>query len=156
MTDKGPFVLSNRFLTYIRRVMTGAWRFFIALLCLVWLIPFSSKVNDDEWFYRCHWIYGPLHPEIEKLCQEKKDHGGLLNICVQSCVSSRSWNGPFYTENYYFRWCLLLEPQVWWSKQGDAAKIGLKVFFSVHGAFSSKRWSMIRREIVRSTIFKFF
>ena len=30
--------------------------------------------------------------------------------------------------------------QVWWSKQGDAAKIGLKFFFfRVHGAFSFKR-----------------
>ena len=71
MTDKGPFVLSNRFLTYIRRVMTGAWRFFIALLCLVWLIPFSSKVNDDEWFYRCHWIYRPLQ-KLRNYVRKKK------------------------------------------------------------------------------------
>ena len=47
---------------------------------------------------------------IEKLCQEKKIME-VFTLHLRAIMSALkrllgSENGPFYTENYYFRWCL--------------------------------------------------
>ena len=141
MTDKGPFVLSNRFLTYIRRVMTGAWRFFIALLCLVWLIPFSSKVNDDEWFYRCHWIYRPLQKLRNYVRKKKRSWRSTEHLRAIMCFK------PVLKWPILHRKLLLQVVLASWTtglvvKTGWRSENWVKVFFSVHGAFSSKRWSI--------------